>query len=79
MKRIKKIEIKVFAPGNESKTVKVYSAGNGRAFYPQTFDHLLGRICEEVDKAYPGEKYKLVPVGPASFNFVHQGKAEEVA
>jgi hypothetical protein len=79
MKRVKKIKIKVFAPGNKSKTVHVYEAGNGRAFYPQTVEHLLGRVCEEVDKAYPGEKYKLVPTGPASFNLVHQGKAEEVA
>jgi hypothetical protein len=78
-KRLKRIEIKVFHPGNKTKRTMVFRPNNGSVFLAMAIDQLLGRICAEVDQAFPGEEYKMVTIGPASFNFVHQGKAKEVA
>jgi hypothetical protein len=77
--RLKQIQVKIFEPGNKKSLSHTYRAPQGAAFAPEAIEHLLHRLCENVEKEYPGEDYKLIAVGPSSFNFVHQGKAEEVA
>lgn len=34
-------------------------------------DERLGAVAADVEEAFPGHDYRLVPTGRASFNFVH--------
>jgi hypothetical protein len=67
------LRIRVFAPGNkESKRYKLIP-GPGQFFSPQGIEAQLDHFASELEKHWPQEVYKLVPLGPNAFNFVWQG------
>lgn len=68
---MKKITIKMFAPGNRTHKTAILSAGKGRIFKPGHEFNILSRVADQLETEFPCEEFRMVQVGPAAFNFIH--------
>ena len=71
---LKRIMVKVFAPGNKKYRRVIIRANAGKAIPPSGVESTLKQMADAVEKTYPGQEYHLVPVGVGAFNFVHLGE-----
>jgi hypothetical protein len=70
----KRIEIRIFAPGNKDSKLHIIQAQPGHAYPEEQIERILENFAENVEIAAPEEEYELVEVGPARFNFVWRGR-----
>lgn len=73
------IRIRIFSPGNKRSTRKIFSPPAGKYFTAGGVNAQLGHTAAQIEKNFPGHEYKLVPLGPAEFNFVWIRELEEMA
>jgi hypothetical protein len=66
---IQAIEIKLFQPGNKKAVTGRIVAGPGRHFTAANVEAALREYAEKVEAAMP-DRYRIVQVGRAAFNFV---------
>ena len=69
----KAVHIRIFYPGNKKSAIQAHRAPTGNGLTSQGIDQILAATSEKIEKAYPGQEYSLVPLGPARFNFVWRG------
>jgi hypothetical protein len=80
MKLPKTVQVKIFHPGNKRSRMRIFRAGAGKGYTAKGVDMVLASRADWIEKSLAGHEYKLVPIGPFSFNFVHVGeRAEEAA
>jgi len=74
-KLIRRVTIKIFAPGNVVFQRRIILAGGGRVFTEDGIQKLLEDTADEIDRRMPGHDYELVELQEsASFNFVCRGE-----
>jgi hypothetical protein len=73
MKALKRITVKLFAPGNKTHKTVTLPAGKGRMFVDEGVS-ALNHFAEELEKNFPNEDYALREVGRGEYNFVWIGK-----
>jgi hypothetical protein len=64
------VRIKVFAPGNGEFEKEKFNAEPGCVFTGQGIDKLLDTVANAIEKRWPDHEYKLLEIGPATYNFV---------
>jgi len=74
---IRRVEMKIFEPGNKSFIRRRVVASRGKAFTDKGVDGLLDLAAITVERLYPEHEYTVVQVGPSAFNFVHKGEKEK--
>lgn len=74
---LKRITVKVFAPGNKQSTLQAFMAQSGEGITPEGIENILNDIAEQIDKHWPDEEYGLVAMGQGAFNFVWRKKKEQ--
>ena len=67
---LKKLTIKMFAPGNRTHKTVILAAGKGKVFKPGGEFDVLSRVAESLETQFPNDEFRMVQVGPAAFNFV---------
>jgi hypothetical protein len=67
------IRIKVFLPGNKRSIRKVFYSPPGQFWTAEGIQAQLEHTAKQIEQRHPGEDYRLVPLGPAEFNFVWAG------
>lgn len=66
----RRLEVRVFDPGNATSACVSLKAPRGRGF---TEDNILGRLDhleKQLEEKYPGREFRLVEIGGGRFNFV---------
>lgn len=53
-----------------------HHAGKGKGFSALQIEEHLLEVADKIEKIFPNEDFKLVPLGPTTFNFVHTGSRE---
>jgi len=78
---LKKLTIKMFAPGNRTHKTVILAAGKGKVFKPCGEFEVLSNVADSLETQFPNDEFRMVQVGPAAFNFVWERKKtlEEVA
>ena len=78
---MKKLTIKMFAPGNRTHKTVILAAGKGKVFKPSGEFDVLSNVADSLETQFPNDEFRMVQVGPAAFNFIHARKKtlEEVA
>jgi hypothetical protein len=78
---LKKLTIKMFAPGNRTHKTVILAAGKGKVFKPGGEFDVLSNVADSLETQFPNDEFRMVQVGPAAFNFVWDRKKtlEEVA
>ena len=78
---LKKLTIKMFAPGNRTHKTVILAAGKGKVFKPGGEFEVLSNVADSLETQFPNDEFRMVQVGPAAFNFVWERKKtlEEVA
>lgn len=71
---MKKIQIKLFYPGNKRHKKVIVRAPNGKTITSDGVEHYLQQAALTLEKEFPGHDYHLVPIGPGAFNFVCAGE-----
>jgi hypothetical protein len=66
----KRIEIRIFTPGNKNSKLHIVQAAPGRTYPDAQIDKILETFADNLETAAPNEEYELVDVGPGRFNFV---------
>ena len=66
----KRIEVRIFAPGNKTSHAIHLFAGDRKAFTQQGIDSILENCANDIEKRFPGEEYRLVELTGNRFNFV---------
>jgi len=74
----KKVKAKIFFPGNQKHVVKELRAPVGKGVNAEGIDNWLKSLAEAIEKQFPGHEYRLVTLGPASFNFVWERQLSEL-
>lgn len=69
MKR-RHLQVRVFEPGNKKSVLKTLRPGPRRTFTEEGIDAQLKQIADNLEKYFPQHEFRLVPLGPDSFNFV---------
>jgi hypothetical protein len=64
------VRIKVFAPGNAQVEKRIVTAPGGQGYSEDGVQQLLDDTANRIEHAMPGHEYRLVALGPATFNFV---------
>lgn len=75
----KSVTVKVFHPGNKKFERQVLHAPPRRLFTGDGVNQILLRTINKIEEKFPSEDYRMVPIGPAAFNFVHAGPKEHAA
>ena len=70
----KNVRVRIFTPGNKRSWAKLISAPPRRVFKDEGIDEILQKVASDLEKRYPDEEFRLVPLGPREFNFVHVGE-----
>lgn len=74
----KRVQCKIFAPGQTTPKVHMYRAKPGLWLTPQNVDGILAALSEQIENIwFPGHAYRFVPVGKGEFNFVHEDDCEK--
>jgi hypothetical protein len=66
----KRIEVRIFAPGNKTSHAIHLRAGDGRGFTQEGIDLILENCANDIEKKMPAEEYRLVELSENRFNFV---------
>ena len=66
----KRIQVRVFAPGNKTSHAIHLSAPPGKIFTRVGIDSLLENYANDLEARFPTEEYRLVELGHDKFNFV---------
>jgi hypothetical protein len=69
-----KIVIRVFYAGKS--TTRILRPKPGHHWNDAGIDELLDWVGAELEKRYPGEDFRMTPVGIGGYNFIHTGKRE---
>jgi len=69
----KRMQIKIFPPAGKTRTFKL-RAPAGKWLTAETIEKQLEQAVEGIEKAFPRHEFRLVPIGPAAFNFVCAGE-----
>lgn len=77
---MKRIEFKIFAPGNKKFRRVIVHAPRYSVFTAAGVENALAQMVERVEANAP-EQYRFVQVAPNAFNFVHRTRelAEKIA
>ena len=79
MKAFHNIRVRIFMPGNKRSIQKTFSAGPGRVWNAEGIEAQLMHTAGQIENFHPGHEYRLVPIGPAKFNFVWIGERQATA
>jgi hypothetical protein len=71
---IRRVELKIFEPGNKKFQRVIVRAGAGRSFTEKGIDSTLERAAEQIEQLRPAHEYELVELAPDRFNFVCRGE-----
>ena len=71
---MKKITIKMFAPGNRTHKTVILAAGKGKVFNPGGEFDVLSNVADSLETQFPNDEFRMVQVGRAAFNFIHVRK-----
>ena len=71
---IRKVEIKIFAPGNRKREVLRYRAPQGKTFTEEGVEQILSTVAQNLEQRFPGEEYKLVPCAGGRYTFANVEK-----
>jgi hypothetical protein len=74
----KRIFIRVFYPGLK-RMEKVHCPPNGQSFTVEVEHNLLIQQAEMLEEKHPECEWRMVEVGPHTFNFVGEKKSVEAA
>jgi hypothetical protein len=66
---IRTVKLKLFMPGNKKAVTHTMVSGPGRHFTAANIEQILAGFVAKVEAAMP-DRYRMVVVGPATFNFV---------
>ena len=66
----KRIQIRLFAPGNQKSNCIHLHAGPRKAFTREGIEAILENCANDLEQKFPGEEYRLVELAKDSFNFV---------
>jgi hypothetical protein len=69
----KRMQVKIFPPAGRTRTIKL-RAPAGKWITAEGIDQQLGQVAEGIEKAWPRHEFRMVPIGPAAFNFVCAGE-----
>lgn len=64
------LTLKLFLPGNKKRIVRNLKPPQGMYINSTIIEAQLMAAAKEIDRKFPQHEYRLVPTGPASFNFV---------
>lgn len=73
-KLVKRIKVTLFTPGNKHKRTTIFAAGPGKGYNEDQIHNILDKFAAAVERQYPQEEFRLVPLGYSQFNIVHEGK-----
>lgn len=74
---ITSITVKIFTPHNTRAKKKILTPPQrGTGWNSSHIDQILHNIAEDLEKRYPGHEYRMVPIGPKSFNFIWVAESE---
>lgn len=62
--------VRVFTPGNESKKTYRFTAKPGQGFNDESIHKTLEQMVDDVDHQHPDHVYRLVELRPYEFNIV---------
>jgi hypothetical protein len=72
----KRVTVKIIPP-NDSKPYKWYwRAPAGQFYSPANIDEILEKVVEHLENKFPQWEFKLVELGPTSYNFVYAGERQ---
>lgn len=77
MKPIKHLEFKLCAPGLKRPLRNTMHAPNGKAFTASGVENIITALADRIEKQFPADEFRLVPIGRGKFNFVHAGQRAE--
>jgi hypothetical protein len=66
--------LKLFLPDNKKPFVRILRPPRGLYFNAELIEKQLLAAATEIEQKLPGQEYRLVPIGPAAFNFVCAGE-----
>ena len=69
----KRMQIKIFPPAGKTRTIQL-RAPAGKWITAETIEKQLEQVVQGIEKAWPRHEFRLVPIGPAAFNFVCAGE-----
>ena len=66
----KRLEVRIFAPGNKSSHAIHLFAGDRRMFTEEGVSEILEKVATDIAQRFPNEEYRLVELSEGKFNFV---------
>lgn len=73
------IVLKVYMRGNKrSKTIRVQCPA-GKHFTSAGIEQNVAHYADQLERLCPTEDFRMVQVGPAAFNFIHEGPRKAAA
>jgi uncharacterized protein YejL (UPF0352 family) len=74
-KLYKSLRIRIIGPGMDR--TKIHKAAAQRGYTENDIDEALAELAGVLEKAYPGWDFRLVELGPASYNFIYAGPRKQ--
>lgn len=69
-KMARRLEVRVFGPGNATSDCISLKAPRGRGFADKDVTTRLDHLAIQLEEKYPGREFRLVEMGSGRFNFV---------
>lgn len=66
----KSVAMKIFPVGAAKPITRTYRAGPRCRFTAAGVDKVIEEIADHLEANFPDQEFRLVPIGPAAFNFV---------